>query len=119
MSIMNDQAIIDVLIIEPGQPPRRDGIPNTLEAMQHVVGGYIEHIGSDDHASCWVNEEGRLINLPPNRILIRPDGTIADILRGPILITGHDPDTGEETSLSDEQAERYARLFAGPAVTVA
>ena len=33
-----------ILIVEPGQPPRRADIPHTLRDMQQTVGGYIEII---------------------------------------------------------------------------
>ena len=42
MQVMNSrrkQKFISVLIKEPGKKPRRESIPNTLEALQRVVGG--------------------------------------------------------------------------------
>lgn len=48
---------IQVLKIEPGKAPKIVTIPNTLEAMQQMVGGYIEVIPLED--VCLVcNEEG-------------------------------------------------------------
>ena len=51
---------IQVLKIEPGKAPEVVTIPNTLEAMQQMVGGYIEVIPLED--VCLVcNEEGKLM----------------------------------------------------------
>ena len=38
---------ISVLIKEPGKKPRHESIPNTLEALQRVVGGV--HRNRDTH----------------------------------------------------------------------
>ena len=57
---------ISVLIKEPGKKPRRESIPNTLEALQKVVGGYIETVTCASDAVIICNEEGRLKNLPYN-----------------------------------------------------
>lgn len=95
---------IRVIIARPGEAPFVTTIENTLEAMQSVVGGYIERIpvsfiitGTPD-VDLWVNEEGLLINLPFNRVVA---GTP---VVGPILVTSSDEE-GETTGLSDEQVE--------------
>ena len=57
---------LTVLKVEPGKAPEEVTIPNTLDAMQHVVGGYIEVVYLED--ACLVcNEEGKLIGLEGNR----------------------------------------------------
>ena len=54
---------IRVLKVAPGKAPEAVAIPNTLEAMQQMVGGYIEVIPLED--VCLVcNEEGKLMGLP-------------------------------------------------------
>ena len=48
---------LTVLKVEPGKAPEEVTIPNTLDAMQYVVGGYIEVVYLED--ACLVcNEEG-------------------------------------------------------------
>ena len=42
-SIMNENEIT-VLKVEPGKAPEQVTIPNTLKAMQELVGGHIEVI---------------------------------------------------------------------------
>lgn len=38
----------------------------TLETLQGVVGGWIEHVHLNDGRSMWVNEEGTMEGLPVN-----------------------------------------------------
>lgn len=39
------QETIEILVIKQDEKPIRKTIPNTLEAKQHEVGGYIEPFG--------------------------------------------------------------------------
>ena len=86
---------ITILKVEPGKIPETVAIPNTLDAMQEVVGGYIEVIPLND--VCMVcNEEGKLIGLEGNRRVGR------DIISGTFFLAG-DTDYGEFCSLTQEQ----------------
>lgn len=65
---------ITVLVVEPEKEPYLRMIDNTLEAKQKIVGGYIENVvislsGSNRYINIVVNEEGKLDNLPVNRIM--------------------------------------------------
>ena len=73
---------LSVLLIQPGKAPRMVEIPDTLDAMQELVGGYIEeYMPFDDEVAIIVNEEGKLKGLPPNRAIFTEDGKqIADVL---------------------------------------
>ena len=76
---------IRVLKVAPGKAPEAVAIPNTLEAMQQMVGGYIEVIPLED--VCLVcNEEGKLMGLPGSRRL----GD--DIIAGTFFLAGDTPD---------------------------
>ena len=97
-----------VLIVEPGQKPRRADIPHTLEAMQKVVGGYIEIMEPfTDPVALVCDEEGKLKGYELNRAI---EGK--DIIAGTFFLTG----LGEEdlTDLPDALAEKYERLFCFP-----
>ena len=55
-----------ILEVMPGRKPERKVIPHTLEAMQSVVGGYIQAIYPyEDMVAIVCNEEGKLIGLEP------------------------------------------------------
>jgi len=57
---------IRVLVIEPGKNPEEREIDNTLEALQEIVGGYIECVTMATDLVVICNEEGRLMDLPFN-----------------------------------------------------
>ncbi|PST47253.1 hypothetical protein COO72_12250 [Bifidobacterium callitrichos] len=112
---------ITALIIRPGHTPQLTRIPNTLEAKQQIVGGPIEHLTIGQDVSCYVNEEGKTRGLTPNRALRYMEdnqhghaGDIADIIHGTFLITGNDPTTGRDTSLTPVQACEYEHRFHQP-----
>lgn len=103
------QEQIRVLKFQPGKAPEEVTLPNTLEAFQSAVGGYIETLGLDGGAVLVCNEEGKLRGLPANR---RVGG---DTIAGTFLIAGSAD--GEFCSLSEEDAARYAGQYAEPMPT--
>ena len=66
------------ILKQVGKPPEVVEIENTLEAMQKVVGGYIEsvHVRTDCVMIC--NEEGRLMGLPFN-FSLGSDNIVGDV----------------------------------------
>ncbi len=97
---------IQVLKIVPGQAPETVTMPDTLEAFQTAVGGYIEAVGLDANVVLVCNEEGKLMGLPANRELN------GDIIAGTFLIAG--AEDGDFCSLSAADAAHYAEKFAEP-----
>ena len=74
---------IKALLYEPGKDePREVLVPNTLEALQGIVGGYIETL-TIGFAVAIFNEEGRILNLPQTVSLF------GHILRGNVLLVGY------------------------------
>lgn len=74
--------------------------PGDLAAWQHLVGGYIEGIHGPGW-SAYVNEEGRLDELPPNAaasIFVRDHGALGyGVLVGPVVLFGPADEDGNET----------------------
>ena len=101
--------LLKVLVVEPMQPCRVQEFPGTLEAMQNIVGGYIETVHSFPDAVIVCNEEGKLLGLPFNRPLMDENGLPYDILCGTFFIAG----AGEEdiASLTEEQIDKYKSLY--------
>lgn len=97
---------IKVLKVAPSQAPERITMPNTLEAFQEAVGGYIETVGLDANAVLVCNEEGKLSGLPANRQVG------GDTIAGTFLIVG--AEDSEFCSLSDADAAHYEERFAQP-----
>lgn len=102
---------IKALKIAPLERPEICYLENNLESLQKAVSigadyvELIEIIDLDERACIVCNEEGKLINLMPNRRL----GD--DIICGVFYVVGQN-DEGDLTSLTDEEIERYANQFA-------
>lgn len=58
-----------IVVFEVGKEPEERFIDGSLKAMQEIVGGYIEAVGLPNNYVLVCNEEGLLLDLPPN---VRP-----------------------------------------------
>lgn len=98
---------MQILVVEPEKRPYLQEIEGNLESMQAVVGGLIEPVYDGDCAIV-VNEEGKISNLPFNRVLIEGK-EIIDFLFGRFFICG----VGEEnfTDIPESAVERYSKRF--------
>ena len=99
-----------VVIVEPEKAPYEAELPDTLEAMQDVVGGHIEIAYPFSDRACIVcNETGLLDGLPLNRAV-----NAETIIAGTFFVCG----LGEEDlkSLSKEQVQTYLKRFRYPEV---
>lgn len=104
-----------VLVVEPMAQPYQKTIPNTLEAMQKLVGGYIQAVYPfDDPVAVVCNEEGKLLDLLPNRFLRDENGTPYDYIAGTFFVAG----LGEEDfkSLSPDLMEKYNAMYRAEAL---
>lgn len=72
---------IKVVVQNPGELSRIVTVPNTLEALQELVGGYIEVVGIGNGLLLVMNEEGKIRGLPEN---VR---CLYDTIVGPVFIT--------------------------------
>ena len=101
-----------VLVVEPMKEPYAREIGG-LEDMQKIVGGHIEAAHPfAEPVALVVNEEGKLLGLPENRVITGEDGLIpTDIICGTFFVAG----VGAEDfiSLTDEQIRRYTELYSG------
>lgn len=91
---------ITVLVYDVTQDePEVRQIPNHLDGLQAVVGGYVElvYVG-DQRLDLYCHEEGKLENQCPN--IFHPLG--GDILHGTIFLSRGNPQTGEQVSLSSK-----------------
>lgn len=85
----------------PGQHARQMRVPNELDVLQQLVGGYIETVTIDSETVMIVNEEGVLDNLPFN---VEAWGVP---VVGPLIVCGYDAE-GERTDcpISVKEFER-------------
>ncbi len=104
-----------VLIVEPGKVPYAKEIANTLEAMQEIVGGYIQAVYPfPDEVALVCNEEGKLEGLPLNRALGDKAGEIYDIISGTFFLCAAPADSDTFAGLTEEQEREYERRFHSP-----
>lgn len=108
---------ITVLKVEPLKKPRICTLINELEDLQKAVSIEAENTGlieiievgnqlgyQGEYVCLLCNEEGKLINLPPNRRVGN------DIICGTFYITGQTND-GDLASLSESAIKYYTEYF--------
>lgn len=82
-----------------------------LELAQKTVGGWIQLVRLGDRGDLYLNEEGKLDQLPQNPIataLYSEEYGLNDFIVGDVIITGGANSEGETVGLSEEQ---LASLF--------
>ena len=101
-----------IIVVRPFRQPKVEKIENTLEAMQAVVGGYIEAIYPwEDEIALICNEEGKINNLPINRFLWDEGGKAVDYIAGTFFLCGAPADSENFESVPDELISKYIKLF--------
>lgn len=108
-SVTPADGTVAALLVPAGAPPRTVRIQPDLRTLQRLVAGYIEPVYRDGwHA--YLNEEGKLAGLPPNRLatdlLFGDSGS--DVVAGDIVVLGDGPGAGE----ADVPADLVARVLA-------
>ena len=101
---------LQVVIVEPEKRPYKAIIENELQAFNKIVGGYIENLfigrtKTGAKVGIILNEEGKLVDLPYNRHIVG-----LDILVGTFIITAYNLE-GDNVSLTNEEVEKYIRIF--------
>lgn len=110
---MNKEKEIRVLKVSPHKKPEVVVLKNELADLQQAVSSglteqshLIELLGIEDDVDILLNEEGKLIDLEPNRRFGE------DVLVGDFYVVGVD---GEYlASLPEDKIKKYAERFAEP-----
>lgn len=99
--------MIKGLLVKPYELPEEIEIDNTLEAKQHLVGGYIECVypTNDDSVVFICNEEGKINGMKLNRDIGY------DVIAGQFIILGDDYENGDFKSLTENQIMKYKMRF--------
>ena len=112
---MSEKDIIRAVLVKPDEEPEIIEFEHTLEEMQRLVGGLIQHTYPfDDEVALICNDEGRLLGMPLNRALYDLRGEIYDIVPGNFFICGAPADSDTFISLTDEQIDKYMERFRYP-----
>ena len=108
---MKKEKVIKVLKVAPKEKPEVVELANNLDSLQKAVSigmegqGLIEILEIDSNTCILCNEEGKILNLEPNRRLGN------DILCGVFYVTGQNKQ-GDLASLSPAGIEKYSKMFA-------
>lgn len=101
-----------VLVVEAGRQPMVKEIEGSLRSMQEIVRGYIQPVYPwREEVALVCNEEGKINGMALNRPLFDDRGQLVDIIAGTFFICSAPIDSESFQSLTDEQIERYSRLF--------
>jgi hypothetical protein len=80
------------------EPARVETIDASLTNLQTLVAGNIEAVNGDDW-HFYLNEEGKILNLAPNRraglLVLEETGALTDVYCGNIVFLGETGDGGE------------------------
>ena len=101
ISITDNPEKIKVVAQNPGEISRIVTIPNALEALQELVGGYIEPHHICGSLVLVMDEDGRLKGLPENVRCVQY-GTIV----GPVFITADQDEDFRSLTTEEIQAAR-------------
>ena len=108
--------MITVLYIQASQYPKTVSINNTLEAMQKLVGGYIEeYMPFEDEVAIVCNEEGKMNGLPLNRaIYAEGSKEMIEIIAGDFFIAYAPANSEDFKDLPKDLEEKYREKFKYP-----
>lgn len=106
-SLVEQQEWLRVMVIEPGKTPFIANIADDYKSYQQIVRGNFECFYFDEGSVGYCNDEGKLIGLPANRVVGN------DVIAGTFVIAGDGMD-GSTISLTDEQVEKYGKMFLDP-----
>lgn len=102
------------VLLSPGEAPLVMYLTDDLRNFQEAVGGYIEHIvvripdvGAVD---AYINEEGRLMDLPPNRSFVMGAGYRETVV-GPVLFIGPADANGNTLNLPEDTARKLVEYL--------
>ena len=107
---MKKEKVIKVLKVAPKEKPKLEELTNNLDSLQKAVSigmegqGLIEIVELDASTCILCNEEGKVLNLEPNRRLGN------NILCGVFYVTGQNK-YGDLASLSEAGIEKYSKMF--------
>ena len=106
---------MQVVIVESKKKPMLQDISPDLESMQRLVGGSIQAVYPfEEPVALIANEEGKLLNLPLNRVLRDGEGNVYDIIYGTFFLCAAPPDSDRFADLTDQQVKTYMERFAMP-----
>ena len=96
---------LKVMVKKVGKQPTVETIENTLKSKQQLVNGLIEIVPYNDEILIVCNEEGKLLNMPPNLIFDY------DYIAGDCFFVGDDYENGDFKSLTNKQIKEVEEII--------
>ena len=104
-----------ILKLEPGKKPEEADIPDTLCAMQEIVGGTIQALYPFSEPIALIcNDEGKVLGLPFNRGLRDKTGKLYDVISGTFFLCGAPANSDCFASLTEQQSAWCLERFRIP-----
>ena len=102
-----------IIVVEPFREPYVTNIERTLDNMQRLVGGYIQAVYpfEDEEIALVCNEEGKLQDLTPNRILFNEYGKAVDMIVGTFFLCSAPLDSEDFEDIPTELIDKYIKKF--------
>lgn len=102
---------LNVLTKRVGEELKKETLKgeSTLDIIQKFVDGYIECVRLENNVDAWINEEGKLIELDHNILMVK-NGKVLDVLVGNVMFASHN-DEGDTVSLSESQIKYIKSLY--------
>lgn len=110
---------IKAILVKAGLEPELIEFEESLENLQKYVGGYIEMVQyfDDNDVDVVINEEGKIIGLPLNKV-IKCNGRVIDFIMGDLLIVGANDETGETISIPEDKISKYMNIFSNDLIEI-
>ena len=106
---MKEEKMLTAIRVQPGKAPEIIKIRNTLKAFQDEVGGFIEPYLLPFGDVMILNDDGKNMGLPVNKILLDRYGATLDYFVGTVLIVASNGI--EFGSLSKESQSHWLKVF--------
>lgn len=84
-----------------------------LSGLQQAVEGFIEAVSLTDNITMWINEEGKLNDLPVNVIatlFYHAAHGPHDIIMGNVILTGGPDEDGNTTELDMTELAKFSEI---------
>jgi len=112
---VDERTTIEVILVKPMEKAEVVEIADSLEAMQELVGGYIEeYMPFEDEVAIICNEEGKINGLPLNRGIADENGRLQEIMAGPFFICYAPIESERFSSMPEDLKNKYLEMFKEP-----
>lgn len=122
MTTKHNKEQISVIFCRPGEVAEVVEIENDLEPMQELVDGLIEsydpfYSETDpryENVILVCNEEGKIRQMPPSRVIVYENGHVMDVIAGPFFLCYAPVESERFLSMPADIEEEYRKKYELP-----